>query len=150
MPNKQELHQVQMIFRTIMRRMRKVWGEQTELGLNPTQFSVLEKLHGEGSLKVTEVAKMLSLTAGAVTGITDKLIELGYVERRRDEVDRRTVYLEITERGKQSFMETLKQRTELFERLFDHVEDEQVHQFLKVCNQINDNLDQMSADHDAK
>ncbi|MGZ9583909.1 MarR family winged helix-turn-helix transcriptional regulator [Paenibacillus marinisediminis] len=146
MPNKQELHQLQMIFRTIMRRMRKVWSEQTELGLNPTQFSVLEKLHTEGPLKVTEVAKLLCLTAGAVTGITDKLIELGYVERRRDEVDRRTVYLEMTELGKQAYNETIEQRAELFERFFDQVEDEQVRQFLLVCNQVNDNLDSMVSD----
>lgn len=149
MPNKQELHQLQMIFRTMMRRMRKVWLENTELGLNPTQFSVLEKLHVEGALKVTEVAKLLCLTAGAVTGITDKLIELGYVERRRDEVDRRTVYLEMTEEGSKAYMKTLEQRAALFERFFDNVDEEQVHQFLQVCNQMMANLDEMTSECEA-
>lgn len=145
MPNKQELHQLQMIFRTMMRRMRKVWLENTELGLNPTQFSVLEKLHVEGSLKVTEVAKLLCLTAGAVTGITDKLIEAGYVERRRDDVDRRTVYLEMTEAGNKAYTETLEQRAALFERFFDNVEEDQIRQFLRVCNQMMVNLDDMTS-----
>ena len=146
MPNKEELHQLQMTFRTIMNRMRKVWSDQTELGLNPTQFSVLEKLHEQGSLKVTEVAKLLCLTAGAVTGITDKLIELGYVERRRDEVDRRTVYLEMTQLGSDAYLKTLEHRADLFKRFFDQVPDESISQFIKVCHKVNDNLDRLTTE----
>ncbi|WP_028544515.1 MarR family winged helix-turn-helix transcriptional regulator [Paenibacillus taiwanensis] len=150
MPNKKELHQLQMNFRTMVRGMYKVWNEQMDHGINPTQFSVLEQLDRHESMKVTDLAKSLRLTPGAVTGITDKLIELQLVTRRRDELDRRTVYVELTEDGRKTITETIVHRGEMFERFFQNVQDEQLHAFLGVCKQVIHNLEDITKEEDGK
>ncbi|WP_195575324.1 MarR family winged helix-turn-helix transcriptional regulator [Paenibacillus sp. 1001270B_150601_E10] len=143
MPNKDELYQLQIKFRSIVRRINKLWMEEMDHNVNPTQFSVLEQLSKQGSLKVTDVAKTLRLTAGAVTGITDKLIEMEMVVRRRDDSDRRTVYLEITDRGKKLVDETQVHRQELFARFFTNVTEEDFKVYVAVSGQIMENIEQL-------
>ncbi|SMG55904.1 DNA-binding transcriptional regulator, MarR family [Paenibacillus aquistagni] len=143
LPTKNELYQLQIKFRTIVRRINKLWMEEMDHDVNPTQFSVLEQLSQQGSLKVTEVAKSLRLTAGAVTGITDKLIELGMVVRRRDDADRRTVYLDITDAGHKLVEETQVHRQELFARFFTNVSEEDFKVYVAVSGQIMNNIEQL-------
>lgn len=40
---------------------------------------------------------------GNVTGIIERLVEDGFVQRRPDETDRRTTFVQLTEAGKTAF-----------------------------------------------
>ncbi|MCE5171944.1 MarR family transcriptional regulator [Paenibacillus profundus] len=142
MPNREELLQLQTNFRSMLRRMRMQWDQHLDSTLNPTQFAVLERLYRHGALKVTEVANELCLTPGAVTGITYKLMEMNYVIRKGDTMDRRINYLELTEEGRKRVIEVSAQREQLFVRFFEGVPDEELRHFMNVCKQVNQNLDE--------
>ena len=51
---------------------------------------------------VTTPRKLVTdkICAASITGIADKLIKLGFVERERNETDRRSVSLNIAEKGR--------------------------------------------------
>jgi DNA-binding MarR family transcriptional regulator len=73
-----------------------------EEGVTPLQIMTLKTLKEQDKkCKMSELAEMRYLTPAAATGIVDKLVHLGMVERSFDEHDRRLVLLSLTERGKQ-------------------------------------------------
>jgi DNA-binding MarR family transcriptional regulator len=147
LPNREQLLQLQMNFRSMLRGMRTQWDRHLELhnlNVNMTQFAVLNLLFRNGAMKVTDVAKELRLTPGAVTGITDKLTLLQYVTRNRDALDRRIHYLELTEAGHEKVKAVEIQREIVFSRFFEGIPDEELLHFIHICQQVNLNLDEIS------
>lgn len=69
-------------------------------GLSPAGLGVLRLLVERDGLKSSEVAARGWCTPGTVTSVADTLVRDGYVERRRDEADRRVVRLFVTEAGR--------------------------------------------------
>jgi DNA-binding MarR family transcriptional regulator len=70
---------------------------QAEYGLKPPQFFALQAL--DEPVPMSSVANILRCDRSAVTWITDRLEERGYVERRSDERDRRVKLLALTDEG---------------------------------------------------
>lgn len=56
-----------------------------------------------GGLKMRELSQRLMVTGGNVTGLTDKLVAEGLVERRDDPNDRRAYTVRLTAEGKRQF-----------------------------------------------
>jgi DNA-binding MarR family transcriptional regulator len=71
---------------------------QDEFGLKPPQFFALQAL--DEPVPMSSIANVLRCDRSAVTWITDRLEERGYVERRADESDRRVKLLALTDEGK--------------------------------------------------
>lgn len=71
---------------------------QAEYGLKPPQFFALNAL--DEPVPMSTVASTLRCDRSAVTWITDRLEERGYVERRSDERDRRVKLLALTDEGR--------------------------------------------------
>src|SRR5215212_3659585 len=71
---------------------------QAEYGLKPPQFFALNAL--DEPVPMSHIADELRCDRSAVTWITDRLEERGYVERRADERDRRVKLLALTDEGK--------------------------------------------------
>src|SRR5690606_9863378 len=64
------------------------------LGLSEIDHKCLDiVLRSEKPLTGNQLAYETSLTAGAITGIVDRLEKAGYVYRQRDKQDRRLVYV---------------------------------------------------------
>ncbi|WP_238357954.1 MarR family winged helix-turn-helix transcriptional regulator [Cohnella zeiphila] len=96
---------------------------ENPLHLANGQIFVLMYLQQIESCRVNDVAKILGLTSGAATGLTDKLVALGLVERRRLEDDRRVVRLSLTETGKETIKQVWKQRNEWFTDIVGQLEE---------------------------
>jgi DNA-binding MarR family transcriptional regulator len=70
---------------------------QAEYGLKPPQFFALYAL--DEPQPMSRIADHLRCDRSAVTWITDRLEERGYVERLADERDRRVKLLALTDEG---------------------------------------------------
>src|SRR5262245_28404469 len=64
-----------------------------KLGLNVTDLRALELVIGSPGLTAGGLAEESGLTTGAITGVVDRLERAGYLERRPDPADRRSVTL---------------------------------------------------------
>jgi DNA-binding MarR family transcriptional regulator len=69
-----------------------------EYGLKPPQFFALQAL--DSPVPMSSVANVLRCDRSAVTWITDRLEERGYVERLADPGDRRVKLLALTGEGR--------------------------------------------------
>jgi DNA-binding MarR family transcriptional regulator len=64
------------------------------LGVNATDLRCLELAIDEPGLTPGRLAELSGLTTGAVTGVLDRLEKAGFVERRPDPADRRSVTIQ--------------------------------------------------------
>jgi DNA-binding MarR family transcriptional regulator len=66
------------------------------LGVNETDLHCLNIIENSGGLAAGELAARSGLTAGAVTGVIDRLEGVGFARRLPDPSDRRRVIVEVT------------------------------------------------------
>lgn len=70
------------------------------------QFDVLAALaRREDGISMTELSRYLMVSNGNVTGIVDRLVEQGWVERLVTPGDRRTTRVKLTAKGARDFAE---------------------------------------------
>src|SRR3954453_8448607 len=75
-------------------------GALKDLGLSIPQFDLLSTLTEREGLTQQELAERLYVTKGNVSGLVDRLVNAGLVERRPIEGDRRSHALHLTGRGR--------------------------------------------------
>ena len=66
------------------------------LGVGETDLRCLNIIENSGGLSAGELALQSGLTAGAVTGVIDRLEKAGYARRISDPSDRRRIRVEVT------------------------------------------------------
>lgn len=83
-----------------------LWVEEKELCKSTFSDLTIKELHAVDAISmynhqtVSQVATKLHLTPGTMTAMTDRLIKKGYVERKRNEQDRRVIRLYLTNKGR--------------------------------------------------
>lgn len=87
-------------------------------GLSPSEFTILEVLYNKGRFPLQQIGEKILITSGSVTYNIDKLEKRELLRRVPSPSDRRVIYAEITDQGR-----------ELFDRIFpEHAAE--VHQIM--------------------
>jgi DNA-binding MarR family transcriptional regulator len=64
------------------------------IGLNPTDHKCLDVIiRSKTPMTASQLAEKTGLSTGAITGVVDRLEKAGYVRRKRDQKDRRLVFI---------------------------------------------------------
>jgi len=89
------------------------WADR--YGLSQGRFQILVRLqHADGGrLPMGELAEMLDVAPRTVTGLVDNLERDGFTTRVDDPRDRRSVYAEITDRGRERLKELWRDATKM-------------------------------------
>ena len=96
---KQLIYEFTRSFRYLVRTVRQDFAVEFEGYIPYNEFTVLRALEDVLTLRVSDVARRLNATNSYVTLTSEKLVQKGYIIRERNNVDRRTVYLTLTEEG---------------------------------------------------
>lgn len=67
--------------------------------LTPGQFIAGAFIQQNKSCTMSEIANVLGVSLSAITGIIDRMVKHGFVERMRDDMDRRLVRVQLTGKG---------------------------------------------------
>jgi DNA-binding MarR family transcriptional regulator len=95
------------------------------IGLNRTDMRCLDVLGRAGQLSAGQLAEATGLTTGAMTTALDRLERTGFVQRVRDQQDRRRVLVEATPRAESEVGRFYAEHAALAERLYHrHSTDE--------------------------
>ena len=72
----------------------------SEHGLTLGQFAVLAGLWDTDGISLSELGKKLDFDNPTITGIVDRMEREEFLERKRDDVDRRVIKVYLTPRGR--------------------------------------------------
>ena len=116
---------------------------QLRTGFDSTlpRFDLMAQLErNPDGLKMRELSRRLMVTGGNVTGLTDKLVEEGLVERRDDPRDRRAYSVHLTPAGKKAFRQMAKSHEGWVMDLFSGLDHAEKTQLLELLNRLKRHL----------
>ncbi|MFD0960023.1 MarR family winged helix-turn-helix transcriptional regulator [Paenibacillus chungangensis] len=138
--NEKLFSQFEMSFWQLSRNMGYVWNEIFEKRLPGSQSYILYVLEQGGPKRMSELADSICLTPGAVTVASDKLMNQGFIERIRDEADRRIVHVKITEKGEEALKEMRSEGKDVMRQVFYHLSEPELECLVDVFEEANHNL----------
>lgn len=104
-----------------------------------TQLIVLREIIKKDNIKVSDIAHRINVSVPAITNITDKLISQNFIERIRTEEDRRVVRLVPTEKGKDIINRFSEYHSDVMQKVFEGVSDEDIGRVIEVYKKIKEN-----------
>lgn len=109
-------------------------------GINVTDMQCLNLLLLRGPMTPGRLADAMFLTTGgAITAVIDRLEKAGMVHRRRDEVDRRRVIVEVAEEGPVvELARRFQPVAEQYAKALDGYGDEQLALISEYLTRMND------------
>jgi DNA-binding MarR family transcriptional regulator len=135
------------LFRRMVRRFVKERDKISIEDIALPGFLILRTIQQSGLQKLGDLAEQLDLTSGAITALCDKLEAKGFAERRRMQGDRRNVWLDITEEGRQ----VLERYPNLGQRgvklLFGGFTEDELARQKEIFEKIYANLESFSEDY---
>ncbi|MDF2922118.1 MAG: transcriptional regulator, MarR family [Paenibacillaceae bacterium] len=139
------LEEADWYFRKMVRRFVKERDKITVEGMTLPAFMILRKLERDGEQRLGDLAEEFDFTSGAVTALSDKLEEAGLAWRRRLEEDRRTVFLSVTDKGKDFLVRNGNIGLHCIAVLFEGFTEDELQQQAEFYRRIFDNLEHFSS-----
>lgn len=120
------------MFRTIRNDMNKIF----ENYIPWNEFLVLRILNRNQKEMVSRVANELNVSNSHITAVAEKLIKKELVTRSRSTSDRRVVYLEITDKGKELVAEMDKQNKLYLKERFSSLSEEEMIIMISISQKL--------------
>lgn len=93
---------------------------RTEFGSTLPRFDMMSHLFQEPEgIKMTELSRRMMVTNGNVTGITDHLEKQGLVKRVKVATDRRSSIIQLTDKGRATFVKMARAHEQWLSNLFE-------------------------------
>ncbi|WP_142327084.1 MarR family winged helix-turn-helix transcriptional regulator [Bacillus thuringiensis] len=120
------------MFRTLRNDIGKIFG-----GYIPwNEFIVLRILNRTNKEMVSRVANELNVSNSHITAVTEKLINKGFVTRSRSTSDRRVVYLEITEQGKDLVEKMEDAKKQYLQERFSTLSEDEMNVMISISKKL--------------
>lgn len=128
-------------FRDVRKHILSEWNKNNEHNLGMTHGRMLILLSDNGAMKASALAEALSITGGGVTGIADRLIELGYIKRERSQEDRRAVLLTLSDEGRAVIGSMMEVRRNIMIKLFNGLSVEDMLKGIHLFQTMSQNME---------
>ncbi|SFU02519.1 homoprotocatechuate degradation operon regulator HpaR [Sedimentitalea nanhaiensis] len=125
----------------LLRARERVMGPIREMlsgvGITEQQWRVLRVLEEEGPMEPTRISEKACLLLPSLTRILQKLQDKGFIDRRRDEVDRRKQIVQITVLGTALIEEHLTTSLALLENVREQIGSDRYEMLLDLLNELD-------------
>lgn len=109
-------------------------ADADRIGITVVQFKALYQLSSSPDIGLGELAEKLRLTNSTVSGVIDRLVQNGYVDRFVPPENRRAISMHLTTKGKNSLDTLLSSDSNLITKMRNVMElpEEEIKHLLKL------------------
>ena len=119
---------------------------RTDFQTTLPRFDLMSQLYRfPDGLKMRDVSRLLMVTGGNVTGLTDRLVEEGLVTRRDDPTDRRAYFIALTPKGKSLFVKMAAKHEEWVVTLLSALDETEQQQLCTLLGKLKTKLAESGA-----
>lgn len=104
--------------------------------LQANQLYYLKMIDRTMDITCGELAQQLNVTKPSVTGIVNKLMELGVVEKSRCTRDRRIHYIKLTEKGRNITRLEYLSHQRMVDRILEVLSEEEIRTFIRLTQKL--------------
>lgn len=125
-----------------------LWVEEHKLRKSMFRDLTIKEMHAIDAITmynhqtVSQVAQKLHVSPGTMTATADRLVKKGYVERYRDEEDRRVIRLGLTHKGRVLFRAHRAFHNMMVKGFLKDMNDEELKVVRKALRNLEDFLDE--------
>jgi MarR family 2-MHQ and catechol resistance regulon transcriptional repressor len=116
--------------------MNRVMCQVVAAGVSPSQFGVLDALYHLGPMTLGDIAKKHLKSPNNMTSVVDTMERSGLVERRRCAQDRRVIYVDITDKGREIFAKLWPGHVERLVEAVASLEPEERAELARLCKKL--------------
>jgi len=120
--------------------MKRQTNELCKGKITLPQFFILNYLEKEDQSRMTDIAHFLNVSTAAATGIVDRLVRLGYVERVFQPQDRRIIKIKLNSKGLELMKNINTQKRQMIIDIFGKISQEERQDYLKILMRIHEIL----------
>lgn len=121
---------------TVYRRLNNVMQEQVHQELTTDQFTTLRFIFFHQPCTSSDIAQEFTIGKSAVTAQVNRLVERGLLQRKRDEKDRRVIYLSLSDEGEKLVNDALTKLYEVLGEILSNFHKEEVEAFIKSYERL--------------
>ena len=100
------------------------------------QYYLLRYIRRRGTCTSTELSTVFGVNKSAVTAMTNRLVDKGWLRRDRDQNDRRVVALSLTPQGEEWVAETDRNVYRLVEEVIARFPEEEIEAFFRTYEKL--------------
>ena len=128
---------LEQLLRTICFRIR-VHGREAlkNYSITAAQFDLLQRVYFNGPQTMTKLSQSLGIAKSTTSGLVMRLVRDGFLNRRRDETDRRVFKVEITPLGEQVIKAVIEMRVKYIEEVIKQIPEDKT----KLIHEALDSL----------
>ncbi|MBU5442698.1 MarR family winged helix-turn-helix transcriptional regulator [Paenibacillus sp. MSJ-34] len=104
--------------------------------LTEAQLDVLEVIDQHGKMKPSDLMPFLETSPPAITTLLDRMEKGGLITRVRTEEDRRAIWVELTEKGKEEMRRGMKVRDEYVSSVLSRISAHNQQLFIYLLGKI--------------
>lgn len=116
-----------------------------EIDLTLPQMVTLYAIHSAHTCRMSDLADVTQQSAGTLTGIVDRLIDDGLVERVRDVADRRVVHVALTSTGAERLSAVELARREDMAHILEAFDDHELHTLSHLLHRFLEGVQRSNA-----
>lgn len=137
MPINTKILEIMTSVKKIMMLIKKNLDQEFKtLGISESQGLIIRTLMEYNDMKVSDIAKRLDLSNSTVSGIVDRLVEKGVVDRKRSEQDRRVVMISLAKTHRQPLKKHFQAVCDRLNKATDLVSDQELDDIAKAIDQL--------------
>lgn len=139
--------QVMMEIRELLNKLSWINKQKMEIVLKeykPSEIHCIEYIAKNEDSNVTKLAEKFYMTKSAISKITKKLIEKGYIESYQKLDNKKEIYFKLTEQGKiinDTHDDLHKEFQERDKAMFEQITDKQFDNIIKFIENYSNHLD---------
>ena len=137
-------NQILVLLRKIQAFRKLIFSEvnvELDHEISKTQRGVLMYIAFEGPVPMNDVSEKFALAKGSFTQVADGLEMLGFIKRKRSEKDRRIIYLETTEKGRETAVKIHQATEERIDFFLSKLSVEERDIFVKSLEHVAGDID---------
>jgi DNA-binding MarR family transcriptional regulator len=128
--------QVGYILRQASQRHASIFASRIPEGLTTTQFATLVRLQEVGPCSQNKLGRLTAMDAATVKGVTDRLIQRGFVAATLDPEDGRRRMLALTPSGLEAVARAIPAGLEISAETLEPLSAEEREQFLELLKKL--------------
>lgn len=114
--------------------------KKNSIDLTPEQFLLIDLLWNEGPMSQQVMADTMHKDKNSITNLADQLERKGWVVRKKDDFDRRSNILILTEKAESLKLEAKEKGISILEQIIEGISEEDLTVFLNTLEKLSDNM----------
>lgn len=104
--------------------------------VTPTQFAALARLFELGGLSQNKLGRMTAMDSATIKGVVERLKSKGLVDSRADINDQRLSIVELTPKGRRTYLEAQEQALRARADTLEPLNDDEIRQFEALLEKL--------------